>query len=419
MTERGGGSDLTPTETTATYMPLDKGEASLDADGFPLGPWVINGFKWFSTATEGSMAIVLARTTKGLSAFYAPMRCMATDSKTFELNGVRIRRLKSKLGTKSLPTAELEINGMRAYLIGQDGKGIQEVGVVLNVTRIHLAVSGLGGWGRVLGATRAFARIRRVARGTRLSDVPLHMRTLANAHITYRAHMLLGFFVVSLLQSSEDIGKPETHSLIPKALQDVQCLLRLLGSVAKATIAKASVVGAQTAIESLGGLGYLENEETEFNVARLYRDAAVLCVGEGTTDVVATDVIKVFKGKIGSYVLKALGRWVTTSIPQHESMVDEKATLLQQWKDLQTAVSSNSFDHLVLNAREVMDHVCKLVCGILLLADAARDSDFVAAEIAQRWIKPPSGLVSGIGGEQELLMNQRIVFGNTSAWLAG
>ncbi|KAF4963274.1 hypothetical protein F66182_18135, partial [Fusarium sp. NRRL 66182] len=67
MTERAGGSDLTPTETTATYSPLGPGDEAKDADGFPLGPWVLNGLKWFSTSTEGSMAVAVARTDKGLS----------------------------------------------------------------------------------------------------------------------------------------------------------------------------------------------------------------------------------------------------------------------------------------------------------------------------------------------------------------
>jgi hypothetical protein len=231
--------------------------------------------------------------------------------------------------------------------------------------------------------------------------------------------MLLGFFVALLLQSSEETKEPVTHILLPKTSRDVQCLLQLLGSVAKATIAKASVAGTQASMESLGGVGYLENEEMEFNVARLFRDCSVLCIGEGTTDVIATDVIKVLKGKIGSYVVKALDRWIVTAMPESDSMAHEKSTLLRQWKELETAISSSSFDHLVLNGREVMDHLCKLVCGVLLLADAARDGDFAASEIARRWIKPPDGLVRGVGGEQELGINQAIVFGDTRVWLAG
>jgi alkylation response protein AidB-like acyl-CoA dehydrogenase len=107
--------------------------------------------------------------------------------------------------------------------------------------------------------------------------------------------MQLGFFVIALLGSSEMKVKPSLappHDLLPNNLQDVQFLLGLLGSISKATTAKATLIGSQTAMESLGGVGYLENEEIECKVARLSRDRAVLCTGEGTTDVLATDVGK-------------------------------------------------------------------------------------------------------------------------------
>lgn len=185
---------------------------------------------------------------------------------------------------------------MRAHLIGHEGKGISELAMILHVTRMHLTIAALSAWGRALAAGRAFARVRKVARGTKLSEVPLHMRGLAKAHVSYRAHMQLGFFVnIALLGSSEMKVKPSLaspHDLLPKNLQDVQCLLGLLGSISKATTAKATLIGSRTAMESLGGVGYLENEEIERNVARLARDCAVLCTGEGTTDVLATDVGK-------------------------------------------------------------------------------------------------------------------------------
>jgi alkylation response protein AidB-like acyl-CoA dehydrogenase len=421
MTERGGGSDLTPTETTATYSPLSPDDDSKDADGFPLGPWVLNGLKWFSTGTEANMAIAVARTEKGLSAFYVPMRRAVTvdGAPTTELNGVRIRRLKKKLGTKPLPTSELELNGMRGWLVGKEGKGINEIGIVLNVTRVHLAVGVVGYAGRALAAARAFAKVRKVARGTPLSRVPLHMRSLARAHIAYRAHMMLGFFVTALLAKSEQQKQPSTPAvleLVPKSSQDASCLLRLLGSVSKASAAMDACSMTQCAVESLGGVGYLENEEMAFNVSRLWRDAVATLIGEGTVDVLATDVVKVMKGKIGSYVMAAFGRWVKATLPSKESLAPEAAIMTQQWAELQTAISKNSMEYLTMNGREIMDRVCKLSTGILLLADAARDDNPVAIEVARRWIRPTT-LLSGLSVEQELMYDQQIVFGNQPTWL--
>jgi alkylation response protein AidB-like acyl-CoA dehydrogenase len=123
MTERAGGSDVSQTETLATYSPeSSSGPESLSTDGEKLGPWLINGFKWFSSATDSSMMVFLARTPKGISAFYAPMRRTlpsGPDSMGYAtgLNGIQIQRLKQKLGSRALPTAELELKGVRAYLV--------------------------------------------------------------------------------------------------------------------------------------------------------------------------------------------------------------------------------------------------------------------------------------------------------------
>lgn len=421
LTERAGGSDLTPTATTATYSPLGSDTAKdVDADGFPLGPWVLDGLKWFSTGTEPSMAITIARTASGLSCFYVPMRrAVMVDGVAVgtELNGVRIRRLKQKMGTKPLATSELELKGMRGWLIGKEGKGIPEVGVVLNISRIHLTVGMCGFAGRALAAARAFARVRKVARGTRLCSVPLHMRSLARAHIVYRAHLLQAFFVTALLAKSEQsqTSSSPVLDLVPKNTQDAACLLRLLGSVAKGVAALEGLGVVHSGMEALGGLGYMENDDMAFNVARIYRDAAATCIGEGTTDVLATDAVKVMKGKIGTSVMKSYGRWIKASVPTKESLALEVTILTSQWSELQTAISSNSLEVLTMDGRSIMERVSKLTSGILLLADAARDDNPVAIEVARRWIRPTT-LLSGYSVEEGLLFDQQIVFGDQPIW---
>ena len=105
MTERAGGSDVRGTETVATRIGMRAGGE--DADGMPLGPWRVDGFKWFSSATDAQMAVLLARTENGVSAFYAPLRRRnPTSPDRTESNGVTIQRLKPKLGTRALPTAD-------------------------------------------------------------------------------------------------------------------------------------------------------------------------------------------------------------------------------------------------------------------------------------------------------------------------
>ncbi|SPQ21036.1 5d6e90a4-993f-4e89-ac35-7d7a8761ef99 [Thermothielavioides terrestris] len=167
MTERAGGSDVSQTETVATYDPYPASSPAPLADAaenIPLGPWSISGFKWFSSATDAQMTILLAKTdpAKGVSAFLAPMRRHnpAQGGGASELNGVTIQRLKQKLGTQSLPTAELELRGMRAWLIGQEGRGIHEISTILTITRVHTAVASVGYLGRMLAVARAYAAVR-------------------------------------------------------------------------------------------------------------------------------------------------------------------------------------------------------------------------------------------------------------------
>jgi len=137
MTERPGGSDVSNTETVAVYSPLtneELGELGLrEGDSGVLGPWVINGYKFFSSATDANMTILLAKTggAHGLSAFYASLKRPSVHSlvgsdrgghdeheKEQEWNGVRIVRLKKKLGTRPVATGEMELEGMRGWLVG-------------------------------------------------------------------------------------------------------------------------------------------------------------------------------------------------------------------------------------------------------------------------------------------------------------
>lgn len=124
MTERTGGSDISATETRA-YPAGD-------------GTFTVKGFKWFSSATDADMTLLLAKTPghDKVTLFWARVK---NDDGT--LNGVRIIRLKDKFGTKSIPTAELELTGMRgAVIVGKEGEGVKAISEVLNITRVHCAL---------------------------------------------------------------------------------------------------------------------------------------------------------------------------------------------------------------------------------------------------------------------------------------
>ena len=117
MTERPGGSDVQNSETVAVYSPLPSKEKA-GKSSFDDGDWLVSGYKFFCSATDADIALMLAKTESGkLSLFVAPTKKVVKGEDGEDrlvTNGVRFHRLKTKMGTKELPTAELELQGVRA-----------------------------------------------------------------------------------------------------------------------------------------------------------------------------------------------------------------------------------------------------------------------------------------------------------------
>jgi len=172
MTERAGGSDVGRTETVARKS---------------NGDYRLYGTKWFTSATTSQMTMTLARIedeagnstagSSGLSLFYLEMRDAAD-----QLNGITIHRLKDKLGTRTLPTAELSLDGTVARLVGEPQSGVRNIISLINVTRIYNAVCAAATIRRGLALSRDYAN-RREAFGRKLSEHPLHRETLADLEI--------------------------------------------------------------------------------------------------------------------------------------------------------------------------------------------------------------------------------------------
>lgn len=402
MTERAGGSDVSRTETVATYAPYPPETDSPFADareGIPLGPWSISGFKWFSSATDSSMTVLLAKTSpdKGVSAFFAPLRRHSLSSVSptgvrggTALNGVRILRLKDKMGTKSLPTAELELRDMRGWLIGEEGKGIQEIATILTITRVHSSISALGYLGRGLAVAKAYTLVREIGatKGRRLplSKSPLHMRTLANMTTEYHAMMLLTFYTTYLLGLDE---KASTASKLPatKAVealtppaQHVAPLLRILSSLHKAYVCKQSIPLMYGCMECLGGVGYLNNAESEhLNLSRIFRDLCVLATWEGTTDVLSTDMLRALKHpREGKASLEALDWFVRANRPILR--VD------QAWTRLRERLEEETQDQLVAEARDICFALAEVLMASLLEVDVGFEGGDTAKVVRDRFL---------------------------------
>jgi alkylation response protein AidB-like acyl-CoA dehydrogenase len=394
MTERSGGSDVRGTETVATRLSDNTGQQGQDVLGQPLGPWSINGFKWFSSATDSDMTMMLAQTTKGLSAFVVPMRRKtATGTK---LNGIRIQRLKNKMGTKGLPTAELELDGARGWILGEEGKGVQEIVTILNITRLYTAAGSVSYWSRGLAVSRAYT-IARKTRGAFLYNNLQHNHWMASETVKYRGAMCLTFFGVALLGCVEQgigvVKGTPSAALIP-GTETATALLRLLTPVMKAQVSMSAVAGIRANMECLGGVGYCENHEDGgiLNLAKLFRDSVVQTIWEGTVSVMADDVGRILKDNRiarGRIVEDVFAPWVTNVLELCRANFPKECVAIGKRLDallrLVSRVKSSPM-HLEYSGRWLLEHLEVLAAGSLLLFDATSGREEVASNVAVRYV---------------------------------
>ncbi len=266
MTETSGGSDVGRSLTVARRED---------------GAWRLYGRKWFTSAVTSEMALTLARPEgnpeggKGLALFY-----LETARPGGAPNGIRVERLKDKLGTRKLPTAELFLEGTEAVPVCGTADGIKAIAPMLNVTRLWNAVSAISYMRRGIALARDYAR-RREAFGAPLAEQPLHLDTLAGLQAEYEAAFHLTFRVAELL------GREEAGEITAGE----ELLLRILTPVTKITTAKQAVAIVSEALECLGGAGYLEDT----GLPVLLRDAQVLPIWEGTTNVLSLDTLRALR----------------------------------------------------------------------------------------------------------------------------
>ncbi|MGE0582754.1 MAG: acyl-CoA dehydrogenase family protein [Steroidobacteraceae bacterium] len=263
MTEATGGSDVGASETIA-----------LREDG---DLWHLHGRKWFTSAATSQMALTLARPQggapggSGLAMFY-----LETRDAHGRLNGIRIERLKDKLGTRKVPTAEITLDGAPAMPVAGLSHGTRAIEPMLRITRAwnSLCAASFMRHGYLLA--RDYAAKRR-AFGARLADLPLHAELLADLDATSAGATLLAFELFGLLGCQENRELDEAGA----------ALLRFLTPLAKAVTGKQAVGAISETLEAFGGAGYLE--DTMLPV--LLRDAQVLPIWEGTTNVLALDAL--------------------------------------------------------------------------------------------------------------------------------
>jgi acyl-CoA dehydrogenase len=346
LTERQGGSDVGANETKAVYTGSH---------------YELYGEKYFaSNAGMCGVAMVLARRegappgTKGLTLFAVPWR--KEDGK---LNGIKIRRLKDKLGVRAVPSAEVEFEGAKAYVVGDPSKGFYYMMEALNLSRVCNTIASLGIMRRALREAKNYASNRN-AFGSRLTDFPMVKDTLTRLAVKHEIETRTVFKYLPLfdeVMNNRDFVRKED-----------EVLNRLYIALLKKETAEQAIAFAHEAIEMHGGNGYIE----DFVTPRLLRDAQVLTVWEGTANILGLEVLRLIQ-KFNAHDLflyEMTKRLQAVShLPEEFVMPVEKGLL--KLKELLSFIKKASVDHQTFHSKKIAKLMTDILESIVALEYAS------------------------------------------------
>jgi acyl-CoA dehydrogenase len=286
MTEQGAGSDVAATATRA----VPDGDA-----------WRLHGDKWFCSNPDADLAMVLARIDgapegmPGVSLFLLP-RTLEDGT----ANAYRIVRLKDKLGTRSMASGEIRLEGARAFLVGEAGRGFQQMADMVNNSRLSNGVRAAGLMRRACSEALFIARERR-AFGRRLLDMPLMRRQMLKLLLPAEQARTMVFQTAEALKRA-DAGEAGAYALV-----------RILTPMIKFRACRDARKVTGDAMEVRGGCGYIE----DWADPRLVRDAHLGSIWEGTSNIVALDVLRAIRREGSLPALQQHLRGLLDDTPLH------------------------------------------------------------------------------------------------------
>jgi alkylation response protein AidB-like acyl-CoA dehydrogenase len=287
MTERAGGSDVGAIETVARLQD---------------GVWRLSGEKWFCSHADADVALLLARPegapsgTKGLALFALPRRL-----KDGRRNSYKIVRLKDKLGTRSMASGEIRLDGALAYLVGDLDRGFKQMMEQVNLSRLSHGVRAAAMMRRCVNEVMIAAQTR-VAFGETIVNYPLLRRQLLKLVVPAEQALSVMLFAAGAMDQAN------------AGSTDAQSLLRILTPLLKFRACRDNIPVATGAMEVRGGNGYIE----EWVHARLVRDAHIGVLWEGTSNINALDIIKRAVGKSAAH--RILGAALARRLDQAASL---------------------------------------------------------------------------------------------------
>ena len=270
MTEKQGGSDVRANTTVAT--PVNGGGAGAEYE--------IVGHKWFCSAPMSDLFLVLAQTDDGLSCFLMP-RILPDGSR----NAFHIQRLKDKLGNHSNASSEVEFHGAWARMVGEPGRGVPTIIEMVGHTRLDCVIGTAAGM-RVGVVNALHHAAHRSAFAKLLIDQPLMRNVLADLCVESEASTMLAMRLARAYDEAHEDVDFGAHP--PKDDSDAQLFKRLATAVGKFWTCKRAPNHAFESLECLGGAGYVE----ESGMPRLYREAPLASIWEGSGNVMSLDVLR-------------------------------------------------------------------------------------------------------------------------------
>ncbi|MCM2420458.1 acyl-CoA dehydrogenase family protein [Streptomyces sp. RKAG293] len=258
MTEKQGGSDVRSNTTRAV------------PSGGEAGTYTLTGHKWFTSAPMSDLFLTLAQAPGGLSCFLLP-RVLPDGSR----NRIQLQRLKDKLGNRSNASAEIEYDGALGYLIGEEGRGVRTIIDMVNLTRLDCVLGAATGMRA--GLIRAVHHTaHRSAFGAPLIDQPLMRNVLSDLAVESEAATTVA---IRLAGATDRAARGDAAE---------ESFRRLALAVTKYWVCKRGPVHAAEALECFGGNGYIE----ESGMPRLYREAPLMSIWEGSGNVSALDALR-------------------------------------------------------------------------------------------------------------------------------
>lgn len=367
LTEKQGGSDV--------------GANVCHAE--PIGDaWRLYGEKWFCSNVGGRAILALARPegappgTKGLGLFFVPLEVEGRR------NGIEILRVKDKMGVRSMPTGEIRFDGALAFAVGDLSAGFKQMAEMLNLSRLYNTVAAVAVSRRALAEARAWLTERK-AFGQPLLDAPLLRENLAG---------LLSDHLAALYLSFETVGSLDRVDAAPDDAE-AYALMRLRVPLAKRWTGSLAVAQCSAAMELVGGNGYIN----DFVMPRLLRDAQVLPIWEGTSNILALDMLRTMAKEKGHepFLARIGDRLATAAGSRLELVADGTNALVRAMPDaLERVEAMGPRDGQAL-AGHLADRLTALEALSLLVEAAANGSDGPRCEAAavrfyQRHLAPRS-----------------------------